>query len=339
MLKRIITLILIHGLLQGSHTTDTVDYGIILVHIGASLPTYITTALRQARLFNPTTPIYLIAQEQALKDYTRQSEIEILPISCESLQPCAEHILFRNHSKLDHRFRNGFWNHATERFFYLYECMQQHNLSNIVHIENDVMLYVDIATLLPTFQRLCPALGAIFDNEVRCIPSLMYISTSSALKPLIDHISALSKSKKTYTDMESIAHYRAAYGADAVTALPIIMPEYLEHNSLASSTGHRSSRPQMFCEHAVAFNSIFDGAALGQYLGGIDPRNGISTPGFINESCLFNPALITLTWQQDEQKRYIPYACYGNTTLWRINNLHIHSKHLELFTSYTQGAP
>ena len=81
-----------------------------------------------------------------------------------------------------------------------------------------------------------------------------------------------------------------------------------------------------------SFLSIFDGAAIGQFLGGIDPKNGVSKPGFINESCLFNPSLIKFTWEVDDCDRRVPYASYGNS-ISRINNLHIHSKNLQKFTS------
>jgi hypothetical protein len=80
------------------------------------------------------------------------------------------------------------------------------------------------------------------------------------------------------------------------------------------------------------FGSIFDAAAIGQFLGGIDPRNGVSKPGFINESCLFNPGLMTFVWERDAYGRLVPYAIYGSTKA-RINNLHIHSKKLEGFFS------
>ena len=87
-----------------------------------------------------------------------------------------------------------------------------------------------------------------------------------------------------------------------------------------------------YTNHFYLFNSLFDAAAFGQYLGGEDPRNGHSAPGFINESCIFNPSHFTYTWEEDDQGRLVPYAHYKNEKV-RINNLHIHSKNLAPFYS------
>ena len=49
------------------------------------------------------------------------------------------------------------------------------------------------------------------------------------------------------------------------------------------------------------FNSIFDGAAIGQYLGGIDPRNNSSNSiGFVNEQCIFNVSNYKYIWNNNE---------------------------------------
>jgi hypothetical protein len=82
------------------------------------------------------------------------------------------------------------------------------------------------------------------------------------------------------------------------------------------------------------FRSIFDAAAIGQYLGGIDPRNtsDSSTIGFINESAVYDPRKLYLETGIDEKGRKCYYA-RSQMGLWRINNLHIHSKNLTEFAS------
>ena len=44
-------------------------------------------------------------------------------------------------SPLDRSNKNGFWVHCTSRFFYLTEYMRKYDIRDIVHLENDVMLY------------------------------------------------------------------------------------------------------------------------------------------------------------------------------------------------------
>jgi hypothetical protein len=110
------------------------------------------------------------------------------------------------------------------------------------------------------------------------------------------------------------------------------MPEYTKNYELISPTGLRGTSPEHFCNHFEKFHSIFDAAAIGQYLGGTDPWHGHSNPGFINESCVFNPTNFKFLWKKDEQGRKIPIIEYQNQQ-WKINNLHIHSKNLSQFKS------
>ena len=79
------------------------------------------------------------------------------------------------------------------------------------------------------------------------------------------------------------------------------------------------------------FNCIFDAAAIGQYLGGIDPRNQIGdTRGFINETCFIKYNNYTFFWIINENGLYQPHIFINNNYI-KIINLHIHSKNLNKF--------
>ena len=112
------------------------------------------------------------------------------------------------------------------------------------------------------------------------------------------------------------------------------MKDYVKDLTLKSASGHTVINKYLYCNHFEKFDSIFDAAAIGQYLGGVDYRlaNETNGPGFINESCIFNPSLLRYEWHPDKQGRKIPYVIFGKTKC-RINNLHIHSKKLEDFYS------
>ncbi|MFQ5677492.1 MAG: hypothetical protein ACE5G1_16505, partial [bacterium] len=131
-------------------------------------------------------------------------------------------------------------------------------------------------------------------------------------------------------DMALLGIFKDDYGSDNIDALPIIHENYVSTRPLVSRKGHTVQDKNKYCQNIDLFQSIFDAAALGQYLGGADPANGPSKPGFINESCVFNPSLLTFEWIYDEQGRRVPYATFENKR-YRINNLHIHSKKLEWF--------
>ena len=70
------------------------------------------------------------------------------------------------------------------------------------------------------------------------------------------------------------------------------------------------------------FNSVFDGAAIGQYLYGTE-MGGDGSIGFVNETTTFDPSLFKIVIQNKK-----PYWIYNNQTI-SINNLHMHCKNLQ----------
>lgn len=303
---------------------------IIFVHLGDQLPIYLETAVKQARSFNSCNIIVVAnatALQKAQQIFTRY---QVISVACESLRKTQAHTFFLQHSKLDTSFRKGFWSFATERFLYLHDLLQQYDLHDIVHLENDNMIYCDISSLLPIFHKQYPHIGITLDNDERCIPGFVYIADAASMDSLAQWICQEASHRKN--DMQSLASYFKKFGTTHADQLPIIMNEYVQDNELISPTKMKAKNKFNYCKHDELFHSIFDAAALGQYVGGVDPRNCPSKPGFINESCVFNPSLLHISWKKDNLGRKIPYATYKSLE-YRINNLHIHSKFLHRFLS------
>ncbi len=294
---------------------------IVFVHIGAQLPVYIQDSVLQARLFNPQTSIYLIANQCALQEKKEYFDT-ITCINCEDLPQSAEHTHFLNNSTLNNSL-NGFWRKTTERFFYLEEFMRTRNVSNVFHLEYDNMLYVDLSELLPACMHY-KGIAAIFDTQDRCVPNFMYIPHQASIQSLVKFIA--QQAKRGLSDMNIIGFYRKLYNKEFIDSLPIIPKEYDAFQKSLTT-------PALFSNNIEQFNSIFDGAALGQYLDGIDQSiHGPSAPGFINPDCIFNASKFSIVWLQDSLQRKVPYIEYRGKK-YRINNLHIHSKNLSKFKS------
>lgn len=306
-------------------------YSIVFIHIGKSIPDFVPVALLQARTFNPTCPIILVANEGALANFTMTDpNANISFISCESLHQTEEHIHFRRYSDMNSQWRDGFWLYTSERFLYLQDLIIQHNLKNVFHLENDNMLYVDLQILLPIFTERYKGMAVTQDNDQRCIPGFVYIAGESVITQLARYFA--DHAGENNNDMEIIGRFKKYFGEEAIDNLPIIIDEYINQQKMVSADNHVAVEPQIYCRNIDLFNSIFDAAAIGQYLGGIDPRNGESRPGFVNESCVFNPSLLVYEWVEDLEGRKIPLAVYGGQK-FRINNLHVHSKNLRQFAS------
>jgi hypothetical protein len=86
----------------------------------------------------------------------------------------------------------------------------------------------------------------------------------------------------------------------------------------------------MITKNFKYYNCIFDAAAIGQYLGGVDPRNmSGDTKGFVNETCVINYSKYNFIWKNKNNKK-IPYIIINNIE-YPIVNLHIHCKDLKSF--------
>ncbi len=307
------------------------NYSIVFVHIGKSIPEHAYIALAQARLFNPNCSIVLLASEKAIKRVSSDQQIHnITYVPYESLDKTAEHLRFEEGTVLDTSFRSGFWRYTSERFLYLNDFVQQYALMNVFHLEYDNMLYVNLEELLPSFCMHYPGIGATFDNDGRCIPGFLFFANPQAMSALAACFADCAKTG--LTDMEVIAKFRATRGEEWIDFLPILPKGYADAYPLISATGLKVRNQAKYYQHEGEFQSLFDGAAFGQYLGGIDPIHPMSGPGFINESCVFNPARFQFAWHQDCLGRDIPYAVF-NGREYRLNNLHIHSKDLLEFRS------
>lgn len=300
---------------------------IVFVHIGKTLPPYLDIAIEQARLFNENEDIYLIANESALEDY---ENLLVKLIRCEDLQKSKEHEHFDKTSRHDTKFRNGFWRFATERFFYIDELVKELNLEDVIHIESDNMIYVNFSDLMPVFRKYYSNIGAVFAADNRCIPSIMYFSNADATNHLVKFLAETSS--RRWNDMYSIAGYKNRNSRDQIDYLPTVCKDYAE-NILKKKSKRKVQNPLNYCKNIDRFNSVFDGQAIGQYLGGQDHRNkGGSSPGQINYCNNYDPSDFKYQWVKDKSGRVIPYMIYKNHR-YRINNIHVHSKDLHKFIS------
>ena len=181
----------------------------------------------------------------------------------------------------------GFWENCSKRLFLLYSYMKKYNKINCVHIENDYLIY-----FLANFD-LNDKVWLTMDSPNRCIPGIIFIPNYEQLEPLIKNYDFGSN------DMVNMAKFHN-YNEN-VKSLPIILP--------------------------TQWNMIFDAAAIGQYLGGIDTihQNG-GIPGFINETCIIDYSKYTFHWIK-EQELFVPMIKIEEN-FYKIAGLHIHSKRL-----------
>ncbi len=213
---------------------------------------------------------------------------------------------FDKNSKLDRQFRDGFWHYCSLRFFYLYAYIQKYKIEHSVHLENDTLLYENLDNLKPFFKS---KVYAPFDHHYRVIPSFIYIPNAEAFKPIIDAYD------NNVNDMANLARFDES----VIEPLPI----FPTTNNLVFKLNKNYNNN---------INCIFDAAAMGQYLGGIDKRNWSGdSRGFVNETCLIKYNDFSFYWVY-KNGLYKPFILVENKLI-QIINLHIHSKELYKFLS------
>lgn len=249
--------------------------------------------------------IYVLTNEKfftlfdTFSDKIKLINIDILPDSFN----------YFSKTSLDKSFRGGFWTLTSLRFFYIYEFMKKYDIKNVIHLENDVLIYYNCDNILDNFENQFVYLP--FDTFTRNIASIMYIPSHEIFKIVLDNYNF------TKNDMDNF--YNIKNKTNLIKTLPICP----KNNS-------NNKEIQFVTENYDKFNYIFDAAAMGQYLGGIDTRNDSNnTVGFINETCVIKYNNFKFFWiTTNDIKR--PFLKIGENE-FPIFNLHIHHKDLYNF--------
>ena len=276
---------------------------IILVSVGV-FQEYILENIKQLQYFN--YEIIVITEKHffhKLNNFKNVLLVDQKTLNSEILNN------YNKNCKLDKKFRNGFWFNASRRLFLVCELMKKFNLSRCIHLENDVLLYKDLNNI--DFEN---KLYLTIDSLKRCIPSIIIMKDSKILEKLLMNYN-FSKD-----DMYNLGEFYYK-NKDLCMSLPIIKKN-VKYNS-----------EDEFNINFDKFNLIFDAAAIGQYLGGVDPRNiKGNTKGFVNETCVVKYNNYEFIWKKKDDI-ILPLIKIEDKEI-EICNLHIHSKNLKDFTIF-----
>ena len=291
---------------------------VILVNVGV-FQEYIFHCIAQLKTFG-NREIVIITNSIFFERYNCVPFVTL--IASEELDDMKYHI----YSKMSREFRGGFAFYASQRLFLLYSYMKKYGVDSCVHIENDNMIYENLDAIFPGVCADAPTkICAVFDSSTRVIPGIMYIPSSTALYEILRNY------RPQFNDMENLG-----MRPDAIEKLPII-PRIDPNCRLYSDPNYTVGLPYAVNFGRFGERHIFDGAAIGQYLGGIDPRNTTEkdTRGFINETCVVKYNNFEIIWAASQSGLYRPYLKIEGEE-YPIVNLHIHSKKLAEFLSPNQ---
>jgi hypothetical protein len=214
-------------------------------------------------------------------------------------------------------FRNGFWLKTLERFFVLEQFMKKYDVNSLLHAELDQLLFglEELEEVLRTQNR--DGLYIPMHKMEAAIASLIYIQNSKTLSSLLN----FAQSSIFPNEMKLIADWGNKH-PDQIFGLPTLASELIPYSELNN----------IKILNANTVKGIVDGAQLGQWVAGIDPKNvpirNRPTNMFVESS---NPLMLdgvhmsNLRFLLDEEGKKLQVR-YLEEPPYRLYNLHLHSK-------------
>lgn len=302
---------------------------VVQVHLGETLPLFVYDQLRQTRLFNPGTAIFLIVKSGTALDRRALDELGVSVARLECFRACENHRRFRVFKSLDPRYWKIFWRSASERFFVIESFMKATGLKAVAHLENDVLLYTGLDRLLPVLSSRYGHIALTMDNDWRCIPGFVYIQDEESLSRMNESVVRIPVWKR-FNDMQALGAFMSGEGPPACDSLPVVPAGYRERFGFRS-VGGEVGEGGFFDRNFAEFGGVFDAAALGQYLGGVAAETTADSRGFVNEAAVYDPRNLGLGWESVDG-RMVPFGSLDGEK-FQVFNLHIHSKNLRPFMS------
>ena len=230
-------------------------------------------------------------------------------------------------------FRSNFWISTSKRFYYILALIDIFDLKDVFHIENDIMLYEDLNKVYKSLSDVTK-MNVVKDSHSRVIPSIIFIPDYNSLLNLVTFMSdTLDRSSEFINDMTLLGNYtNTKDGLNSVNTFNIFPKKEMKY--------------------------VFDGAAIGQYLEGVDIKNLKGLPddtesqqykiikfnnpsrGFINETSDYKPNT-SIFYYKLCHVSHLKVPMYvllvgpkeGDNYHSIVSNIHIHSKQLYKFNS------
>ena len=320
-------------------------HALVFVQLGKEAPPCIFAAMRQARYFNPDCEIYLLTDQSSYRLFDREflTGERISIVNGDALPITLEHREFRKAIDVDFTLPKSSIFYTLDRFFYLFDFVEEGGVENLFHLENDTLLYADLNELMPLFQGAGIRLATPFLSARAAVPCFVFIKDKEVFRPLIEYTVAWAKSyqgAQAYlgvSDMKALAYFYREFGSGSLTPLPTLMAEYgyPKRQSLVPAD-NGTALSFLFTNGDLFPGYLFDAATLGVFANGNDRKYAPnSQPGTVHFRSLFDPRYFSFFWGKDAKDRAAPYLSFKGKN-YAIVNLHLHSKMAEQFTSYGQ---
>lgn len=300
---------------------------------------YMWKSLEQARLINGLALRIVVISNRAgitQRDQELFESLNVTLVVYEDLQTS-----YVNSSALISEFRQRFYvqgvmtpdgNHqfnqfTTERLFAVHAYMNVSNATDVFHIENDNMLYIDLANLTQRIHRCRIYFGLTRASTSQMVLAFIYLRNASTIEHFLQFVLNIFRLNRTLAidylktdwinDMSISSKYAQLFAStlkqSQATGVFLLPTSLVSANCCLCSIDDGNE------------TVIFDARTLGRYFGGDfwEPDNA-----FWTKEELVDPRNHILLWKELRNGVQVPYILG-----FRIANLHVHSKRLERFSS------
>jgi hypothetical protein len=294
---------------------------LVFVQLGSEKAPHLWLNIERVLEQFPDVEINLVVDSQVKVPTNISNSIKIFLYTPKIQEQILLNAIFKSSS-----FRNGFWKYTFERLLALTEFHIQNGEGSILHIESDLLLMPNFP--FKSFEQI-DTLAWMKVDEQRDTAALLYSPNKEESTWLSETIISILVSGESVTDM-TILRQIADSNPDKVTELPTFatgMESFINEDK-GQNSGEIFEIPKTTFQKF----GVFDPAAIGMWLTGIDPRNNygttiyFDTQGILRGGTYLDPSKFRYQFTGNEL-----IGVFGNNKI-PIWCLHVHSKNLGLFS-------
>jgi len=287
----------------------------------SGLPGHIKYCIKQIQHTNPETKIYFLTNLNIEQPPDNNivivdiRELEVPDITNYFAHDIPEHVQL--------------WHTSVLRMFYLEKFLEKYNIRDIIHFDNDIVLYSNLKKFENIFKEFNFLITPHFETEY--VFGFSYIKNNKALIDVNKNL--LELVRLPFSELQQRVNHECPH--------EMRMLNYINTSNNMNLIDHLPVVPTKDgSDNIKLFNTIFDPSTYGKHVGGsheLIPKNKHYVP--------------TDNWNGTEIHHYagkqlfdksieidfvdkIPYLRCNNGKKYDIVNLHIHTKELDKFITY-----
>ena len=282
---------------------------LIYVWIGTKIPKWGLDSLRFSSSYNPNRKIILLVDKNSFRtSKIKQNFAEVVLLDDKFLRNCL--------LPSDNNLSNSFWIYTAKRLKVLYEYCKKNKIEQFFHAEIDNLIF-NLDGLEDKLNLQGEGFFAPKDSEERALASLIFCNNNESISRIFEYFSPPFYAK---SEMNALGQF--SINSQNFYSLPTESFSEVKRKWLVVSPEDTGG--------------IFDAAAIGQFIFGVDPIHEPYRPlynMFVNENVLIRFSDVEFFLKN--KSLYINYK--KTSKIFKIYNIHVHSKNIKKVESLIIG--